>query len=193
MTEREDFQFASRIAKRLREHEPVEPDFEARLLAAVRDAARDGRRRRPGPFGGAMRWLVAPRRLTLSPLGGLALAAGLVAVVAWTTLTVSRDGLRAPTAAASDRQNVQFAVVAPAADAVALVGDFNEWDTTKTPMTKGAVEGLWMVTVPLVAGSYQYAFVIDGTTWIADPAAVLAVEDEFGTPSSILTIRGGRT
>jgi 1,4-alpha-glucan branching enzyme len=60
-------------------------------------------------------------------------------------------------------------------------------------MTKGAVEGLWMVTLPLDAGSYQYAFVIDGSTWVADPAAPVALEDEFGAPSSIVRIQGGRS
>jgi 1,4-alpha-glucan branching enzyme len=61
------------------------------------------------------------------------------------------------------------------------------------PMTRGAVEGLWTVTVPLAAGSYQYAFVIDGTTWMSDPAAPIALEDEFGAPSSVVRIGGGRT
>jgi 1,4-alpha-glucan branching enzyme len=132
----------------------------------------------------------------------LALAAGFAAVVAATTLALSGEQrVTAPTTASAGsdvtgkngRQVVHFAIVAPRAGAVTLVGDFNAWDTKTTPMAKGAVDGLWIVTVPLAAGSYQYAFVVDDTTWMADPAAPIALEDEFGTPSSVLTIEGGRT
>ena len=195
MSDQEDLEFARRVAEPLREPERAQPDFEARIAAAVRAATARGEtpwaRASRGPFA----WLVAPRRLTMSPLAGLALAAGLGVLVAAATLAVgSKSGVgAAATAIASKDQVVQFAVAAPNAKAVALVGDFNSWDARTTPMTKGAVEGLWMVTVPLASGSYQYAFVVDGTAWVADPAAPIALEDEFGTPSSIVTIRGGRT
>jgi hypothetical protein len=196
MTKREDLEFARRIAEPLREPEPVEPAFEARVLSAVRAAADRG----DAPWGRApssrrpMAWLVAPRRVTVSPLAGLAIAAGFAAVVAATTLTLTtRSVARTAVTEESGRQVVHFAIVAPTASAVTLVGDFNAWNTKTTPMTKGAVEGLWMVTIPLAAGSYEYAFVLDGTTWMADPAAAIALEDEFGTPSSLLTIRSNRT
>lgn len=194
MTDREDLEFAKRIAQPLREPEPVEPDFEARLRARVQAAADRGdavwmpARRTRQRFG----WLVAPRRLNVSPLAGLALAAGFAAIVAATTLALSGEN-RVRIAQQSDRRVVHFAIVAPTANTVTLVGDFNAWDAKTTPMAKGAIDGLWIVTVPLVTGSYQYAFVIDDTTWLADPAAPLALEDEFGTPSSVLTIGGRRT
>ncbi|MGQ0714135.1 MAG: isoamylase early set domain-containing protein [Gemmatimonadaceae bacterium] len=192
MIDREDVEFAKLITEPLRERESVEPAFEARLLSAVRAAVdrgeapwtqRPARSRRLG-------WLTAPRHLAVSPVGGLALAAGFAALVATATLAVSgesRGGIPA------GREVVHFAIVAPRAHNVALVGDFNAWDAKTTPMTRGAVDGLWIVTIPLAAGSYQYAFVVDDTTWVADPAAPLALEDEFGTPSSLLTIDGGRT
>lgn len=191
MTDHEEMEFAKRIAEPLREAEPVEPAFEARLLAAVRAASDRGdvprahsrRRHRLG-------WLTAPRRLTLSPLGALALAAGFAAIVAASTLALSNER---PAPESSTQQLVQFAIAAPQAKTVALVGDFNAWNASTIPMTKGAIDGLWMVTVPLVAGSYQYAFVIDGETWTSDPAAALTLEDEFGTPSSMVRIQGGRT
>jgi hypothetical protein len=185
-------EFAKRIAEPLREPEPVGPGFEARLLDAVRAAADQGEapwatrqnRRR------ALGWLTTPRRLAMSPLAGLALAAGFATLVAATTIAFSAKSPDNPTVG---RELVHFAIVAPTASSVTLVGDFNGWNTTTTPMTKGAVEGLWMVTLPLDAGSYQYAFVIDGSTWVADPAAPVALEDEFGAPSSIVRIQGGRS
>jgi hypothetical protein len=39
-------------------------------------------------------------------------------------------------------------------------------------------------------GSHQYAFVIDGTKWVADPAAGTSVTDDFGTTTSVLTVGG---
>jgi hypothetical protein len=197
MSEREDLEFAQRVAEPLRAPERAQPDFEARLASGVHAAVDRGEA--PWARGRGVRrsfhWLVAPRRLAVSPLAGLALAAGFAALVVGATLVLTEDrGLIAPaTVATENGQVVQFAIVAPNASTVTLVGDFNAWDTKTTPMRKGAVDGLWTVTVPLAAGNYQYAFVVDGTTWMADPAASVALEDEFGTPSSILTIRGGRT
>lgn len=195
MTERDDHDFARRIAEPLREPEHVETHFEARIHTAVRAAAARGeapwaRRRRKARL--SLEWLVAPRRFSVSPLASLAAAAGFAALVASATLALSRDE-GAVTVQPNPPQVVQFAIVAPTANRVSLVGDFNAWDASSTPMAKGAVEGLWMVTVPLGVGSYQYAFVIDGDTWVSDPAAPLALEDEFGAPSSLLTIRSGRT
>jgi hypothetical protein len=203
MVDREDMEFARRIAEPLRDREVVEPDFEARLLSAVRAAANSQetlRVREQKDHGGSRRsfdWFVARRKLEVSPLVGLAAAACFAAVVAVTTLASSVEphmptgvAVTARTVVNDDtRRLVYFAIVAPTARKVTLVGDFNAWDTSTTPMVKGAVEGLWLVTVPLDTGSYQYAFVIDGVRWTADPAAPIALEDEFGTPSSILTIR----
>jgi hypothetical protein len=194
MTDRDDLEFARRIAEPLREPEPVDPDFEARLFSSLRTAADRG----DAPWMSVSRsrrrfgWLVRRRELTVSPLAGLAIAAGFATLVALTTLAVRGED-RVAVDRQSDRHVVHFAIAAPTANKVTLVGDFNAWDAKMTPMAKGAIDGLWIVTVPLAAGSYQYAFVIDGTTWMADPAAAIALEDEFGIPSSVLTIRGSRT
>jgi hypothetical protein len=197
MSDREDLEFAHRIAEPLRAAEPAEPDFEARILTAVRAAAERGEApwSRTRAARRSWEWMVTPRRIAVAPLAGLALAAGFAALVAATTLALG-DERRTPETVqgtAESGQVVQFAIAAPNASAVALVGDFNGWDTKTIPMARGAVEGLWTVTVPLAAGSYQYAFVIDGTTWTADPAAPIALEDEFGAPSSVVRIGGDRT
>ena len=43
------------------------------------------------------------------------------------------------------------------------------------------------VTVPLRPGRYRYTFIVDGT-WRRDPAAPRALEDDFGQPTSVITI-----
>jgi hypothetical protein len=150
MTDQDDLEFARRIAEPLREPESVKPDFEARLFSSLRNAAdrgdapwmsASGSRRRVG-------WLVRRRQFAVSPLTGLAIAAAFAAVVAVTTLAL-RDANRVAADTHIDRQVVHFAIAAPTANTVTLVGDFNAWDAKTTPMAKGAIDGLWIVTVRL--------------------------------------------
>ena len=85
----------------------------------------------------------------------------------------------------------EFVVVAPRAASVSLVGDFNDWDAARTPMRPSQRGGpLWTAVVPLAPGRYRYAFLVDGSRWLADPAAPRARDDEFGTPSSVVTVGG---
>jgi 1,4-alpha-glucan branching enzyme len=69
---------------------------------------------------------------------------------------------------------------------VALVGDFNDWDATATPLRSAS--GAWSVAVRLVPGRHSYAFVLDGVRWIADPLAPPAPDDDFGSPGSVVTV-----
>jgi 1,4-alpha-glucan branching enzyme len=73
---------------------------------------------------------------------------------------------------------------------VALAGDFNDWSTTATPLRPAGASGAWVVTVPLTAGRYHYAFVVNGQEWLTDPGAPRAPGDDFGAPSSVLTVGG---
>lgn len=84
---------------------------------------------------------------------------------------------------------LQFVFVAPRAASVSLVGDFNDWDPKRSPMQ--TAQGVWATAVRLAPGRYRYAFLVDGTEWRADPGAPSARDDEFGTPSSVVTV-GGR-
>ncbi len=106
-------------------------------------------------------------------LGGLAVAALVLVSLA---VTLSRGGGPRP---------VRFAMAAPQAAQVALIGDFNDWDARANPLRRQA--GEWSVTLRLPPGRYRYAFVLDGRRWVADPETPQA-EDEFGTPTSAITI-----
>lgn len=89
----------------------------------------------------------------------------------------------------SDSGALQFVFVAPRASSVTLVGDFNDWDPARTPM-QAAREGIWATVVALPPGRYRYAFLVNGVEWRADPGAPAALDDEFGTPSSVVTVGG---
>lgn len=48
---------------------------------------------------------------------------------------------------------------------VMLAGNFNDWSTLKTPMTK--TDSGWVITLRLLPGKYFYKFIVDGQ-WIYD-------------------------
>lgn len=91
-------------------------------------------------------------------------------------------------AAAPPPQLVRFTIRAPHASHVMLLGDFNAWNAAATPMRRNTASGTWSVTIPLPAGRYLYAFMVDGAHWIADPNAALAPDDDFGLPSSVVVV-----
>ena len=190
----------------LRQRVNLGADARARLDAALRAAPRP----RPAPpLLGAGRWLLRPVRLPVPPRGmGAAAAALLLAgVFAGERLARTRAGTGAGTgativataaqtgASADGTQRgtrdtvrlVRFVLVAPEAGRVSLVGDFNAWDAARTPM-RAAGDGVWTVELPVGAGRHLYAFVVDGTRWVADPTAPLAPEDDFGARNSVLVV-----
>jgi hypothetical protein len=61
---------------------------------------------------------------------------------------------------------VFFTLVAPGAQNVYLVGDFNNWNPTVERMPQSG--DVFEISLYLVAGSYRYKFVVDGK-WIVDP------------------------
>lgn len=82
---------------------------------------------------------------------------------------------------------VRFDFTVPAgARQVALVGDFNGWDDSATPMVRRDREGTWSAQVPLEPGRHEYAFVIDGTRWLVDPLAPQVADAGFGPTNAVI-------
>ena len=165
-----------RMIDRLREPVEMDPRLDARVMARVAS---------PGFAARAWGWLRRPRAIALSPLAGLGLAAA-AGLLFW-VLPARSPQATAPLPA--DVTPVQFVVVAPGAENVSLVGDFNDWDARLTPMRADRDGRLWTVTVPLIAGRHRYAFLVNGARWLADPSAPRA-PDDFGAPSSVVTVGG---
>ncbi len=66
------------------------------------------------------------------------------------------------------------------AKSVTIVGDFNHWDVTATPMKK-LKDGAFSIGLDLPAGrEYQFRYLIDGTQWENDWAADKYVPSPFG-------------
>ena len=90
-------------------------------------------------------------------------------------------------------KGVWFAVWAPNAQAVSVVGEFNDWDPEANPMDKVADMGIYECFVPEAAEGHLYKFYIharDGRgLYKADPYAFYA-EKRPGTASRIASIEG---
>ena len=172
-----------RIARHLRRPVQIDPALDGRVMREISAL--------PTPGGAtalrkAWGWLRRPHQVTLTPLGGLAAAAVLAIVI-----LLSRMGSTPPAPPLAESRAFQFVLVAPRATHVSLVGDFNDWDATRTPMRRTGSEALWTVVVPLMPGRYHYAFFVDGSRWLADPSAPVARDEDYGEPSSVLTVGGG--
>ena len=83
---------------------------------------------------------------------------------------------------------VQFMLTAPAASRVAIAGDFNGWDTRGTPLVRDSGNGRWAVTLALAPGRHRYAYVVDDTQWVRDPAGTPAEPNELTPPRSVVII-----
>lgn len=78
---------------------------------------------------------------------------------------------------------------AQSAASVYLVGEFNDWSPTATPMKK-AKSGDYSVTVELVPGrAYQFRYLLDETRWENDWAADRYVPAPFsGAENSVVDV-----
>ncbi|PYO09047.1 MAG: hypothetical protein DMD30_06590 [Gemmatimonadetes bacterium] len=180
-----------RVAARLRTPEHVHPSFEKRVMEKVlaEGTALYPKRSLSGS------WWRTERVFRLTPLTGLALAAGIAAVIAVSSVAVgarisarSQGTSRAAASVRADTvQLVRFVFVDPRAERVELVGDFNEWARGSTQLKRSGAPGVWAVSVPLSPGRHEYAFIINGSRWVADPLAVKS-SDDFGTESSVIRV-----
>ncbi len=85
-------------------------------------------------------------------------------------------------------EGIRFMLLAPGAKHVALVGSFNSWAKTATPM-KIQTGGLWSVVVPLKEGEHTFMYLIDGAQWVIPPQAEDFVTDGFGQTNGVVVVR----
>jgi 1,4-alpha-glucan branching enzyme len=82
--------------------------------------------------------------------------------------------------------HANFFCLAPTAGHVALVGDFNEWKPTATPMRR-MPDGRWMASLELPHGYHQYLFLVDGKP-VLDPNATGKARNERNEPVSLIAL-----
>ncbi|HEV2641546.1 MAG TPA: isoamylase early set domain-containing protein [Candidatus Elarobacter sp.] len=202
---RADADFARQLSAPLRVAEPLSADFDARVMAAVRREHVASLSRPPLTM-----WR-RPRTVAMPAPMWVAIAAGFAGIVSLATLSVarmSRDHGSSATLAHEETPTrqppvrlasttpapatdtvylVRFVLVDARAHTVSLLGDFNAWAKHATPLTVAAKPGVWSAQVALAPGRHEYAFLVDGKRWVADPAAEHHVDD-FGTQSSVVAV-----
>ncbi|HEX5438290.1 MAG TPA: glycogen-binding domain-containing protein [Gemmatimonadaceae bacterium] len=78
-------------------------------------------------------------------------------------------------------------VVAPAARAVEVMGDFTEWRPVALTATGG---GAWEVALPIAPGIHRVNIRVNGGAWVAPPGLAVA-SDDFGGVVGLLPIGNG--
>lgn len=166
-------------ARYYREPPPRSPAAVDAVVARAMATRRRPRRWLTARLRTVWTWLRTPR-LHLSPLGGAACAAAVAVAI-----LLARGPHPEPVVEAGTVRH-QFVLVAPGAQTVSLVGDFNGWDLTATPLRRRGT--VWTIEMPLPPGRHVYSFVVDGAEWVPDATAPRAPDDEFGRASSVLLL-----
>jgi len=86
----------------------------------------------------------------------------------------------------AQRRRVTLSISAPHAEAVFLVGDFNQWNEKMHPMRQEA-DGVWKKSILVQPGRYEYRFLVDDQ-WQNDPSNDHLCPNCFGTENNILDV-----
>lgn len=100
--------------------------------------------------------------------------------------TQFKAGLKSRYSAKTMAKPVQFLCLAPEAQAVCLMGEFNRWNPRSHPMTR-LPDGGWRIEVPLSHGHHQYLFVVDGQPTL-DPRAQGVARNQHGERVSLIAV-----
>jgi serine protease AprX len=87
-------------------------------------------------------------------------------------------------------QPLYFGLYAPAAQAVALTGTWDNWQALQ-PLTH-AGRGWWHGVLPLIPGQYAYRFWVEAgdapARWLPDPESTHRIESGYVQPHSVVTV-----
>lgn len=81
---------------------------------------------------------------------------------------------------------VNFMCVAPQAQSVCLVGDFNGWNELANPLRR-MPDGAWMATVELPHGHHRYVFLVDKQPHL-DPRAQGVARNDKNERVSLIAV-----
>jgi hypothetical protein len=163
------------------------PDVTAAVMQRVKHGPHDDRVRLAGVVAGLLRLLWTPREISIRPVYAVATAGAVLAVALLVMprgLDTQTSALRTGTVTVDPRLFVQFRLQTDAMS-VRLAGSFTNWEPAYE--LHQMAPGVWTITVPLPQGVHDYAFVVDGQRWVADPYAP-GINDGFGGTNSRLTL-----
>lgn len=166
------------------------PEMAARVMAALPAREAPAAAARPAaPWWAALEWLWRPRTFQLTFRPAYALAAVALLAVALPRAGDLRAPASAPALAGADAPvapvYVQFRLEVEDASQVAIAGTFTGWQPEY--QLRETEPGVWSALIPLAPGVHDYAFVVDGEEWVADPHAP-QVADSFGGTNSRISL-----
>ena len=126
--------------------------------------------------------------LKIVPFGASAAALIIVALIFLGRTPDVKDTAQTLMGVKKLRAAVTFTLNMPDVSNVEVIGSFNQWTPNGFRMHWDERRGLWVLSVPLERGRYEYAFLVDGKTILPDPKAVMQQDDGFGNKNSILII-----
>ncbi|UCF86010.1 MAG: glycogen-binding domain-containing protein [Desulfobacteraceae bacterium] len=126
--------------------------------------------------------------LKIIPFGASAAALILVALVILGRTPGVKDMTTTLTGTKKMGAAVTFTLNMPDASNVEVIGSFNQWTPNGFQMHWDKGRGLWILSVPLENGRYEYAFLVDGKSIVPDPKVLMQQDDGFGNKNSILII-----
>ncbi len=75
------------------------------------------------------------------------------------------------------------------AEAVQLVGDFNEWNISKHPMSFDKKKGVWSKSISLKPGNqHEFRYCVDGSQWRNDEAADWYVANPYACENGVIEV-----
>lgn len=83
-------------------------------------------------------------------------------------------------------KKVSFSLVAPDAEEVLLVGDFNGWEDNPYLLKKDK-KGTWKASINLIPGRYEYRFLVD-SEWCNDSNCSTFVFNPYGGKNCVITL-----
>jgi hypothetical protein len=177
----EDMDRAVEAARQFLGERPA-PDLTGAVMRGIEGCEPLASPRNMGPFRRLVHTLWAPREVSIRP--AFALAAAAVLVAALTLPDIGGPVQEEPATTADAHVFVQFRLDA-AASRVQLAGSFTNWEPRYE--LRQSVPGIWTITLPLTQGVHDYAFVVDGTRWMADPYTP-QIGDGFGGTNNRLAL-----
>ncbi|MFH0839159.1 MAG: isoamylase early set domain-containing protein [Candidatus Omnitrophota bacterium] len=84
------------------------------------------------------------------------------------------------------KKSVLFKLNSPGAQKVAIVGDFNNWDTERHLLKKDKA-GVWSIRLRLAAGWHEYRFMVDGV-WQDDPYCLNFISNNVGGRNCVIVV-----
>ncbi len=80
-----------------------------------------------------------------------------------------------------------FALIAPDAQSVAVVGTFSNWEQNPIPLKKQK-NGVWKASIPIEPGQHEYRFLVDGQ-WMDDPECPEHAPNPFGSQNCVRIVQ----